>query len=1038
MASWCLLLCLAAAISAAEYDLAFPCSEQDRHACLSSGQSLLQRNSDTKGTPDSLAPGTSDNAADKKPDKSSSSPVGSDAKPVRRPTHARNRTSAAERLEKYLNYLRKLRMQEKSSEAMYEEEARKVCTAIGPPTAFVRFIRPKARRHHHAGRSSGYSGTTHGGASASKGIVENSIESSIPGFSILQSGSLQSRNSSRRAHRSKASQPSATAQPDLLVLDLTNAFSKTDKISVLVTAVTETGTYIDDMGFAETYGDNTGKYFEMRLDRNRSQIEVHSPQMSLRTSDLQSEEAVRKGGGDGWIDILPLLACPAAADAMRVVVNADALVAKGFFVTNVRFATSFKLLSAKPYPTNFDITVEYLGAVSSSIGFSVVLLPQVPMVPRVADDRLLYLATDYTDMGFHQALPMREAVDHPTSLIWRWDLSKLENSSIKIYIDPTVPMRWRQSFKEGVEAWNAAFGLVGQKASVVAVLPGTRDWPEDYDIADARFSAISWSVTNEVASQGSAKVDPRSGQIIKADITMSDKWVFEFLQELNLDEITPSKDASMRAALLELVTRGSQKARNGARNSHGDTMAAGFSLLLHERMQQPKPFPKAELEELLKSGLRSVVMHETGHTLGLRHNFKGSLAATKECLQDMACTGTQGIGSSVMDYVPINLPRPGGKEVHAFSPVIGAYDKLAIRYGYTPTETGPIGSRRLEEILVEAEAFETCYDEEDHMGEDPFCAMYDLGNDPVDFFEQQLALLARVQKHMLQQAVLPDHSFASYGQAVHSTLSRALHMGHGLIPFLGGIQNRHMHSSRNTTALKHSWVRKPVPAEMQRQALQLLLKLLRPDQAGLLPQDGDLPFLLEGPADGHYLYSIDLEGKMERLSSLLLESIMVVGRLEQVRHQQDLLGSRSMNSVLSVAELLRSLRDGLLGSLKRVDNISLTSLDMHLQRNFVSGLVGLYKNSSLPADLAAEVLVELHAAQAINLDAAKAASTAELQAHLALLNRDLSEVFCLTTDGCFSPRVPFLALSPEPKSKAFRDSRLASLGLAIMMLAQFW
>eukprot|EP00930_Biecheleria_cincta_P086084 TRINITY_DN7544_c0_g1_i1.p1 TRINITY_DN7544_c0_g1~~TRINITY_DN7544_c0_g1_i1.p1 ORF type:complete len:1034 (-),score=165.34 TRINITY_DN7544_c0_g1_i1:74-3175(-) len=1033
MASWCLLLCLAAAkTSASNPELALSCSGQDRHACLSRGQTLLQRNSDTKVSEHFLVPSTPDNTADKKLNNSTSL-AGSAAanaagtKPRRRPTVAKNRTRA---VAKMMDYLRKLRKRLKASQDEHETEARKVCHAIGPPTAFVRFIRPKARKHHSADDSSGGYGAAHGGASESKGVLADSIESSTPGV-------LQSRNRSNRTHRGEggnATYPFATAELDLLVLDLTNAFAKTDKISILVTAVTETGTYIDEVGFTETYGDNIGKYFEMRLDRIRSQIEVYSPQMSLRTSDFQSEEAVKRGGGDGWIDVLPLLRCPATADAKRVVVDASILVAKGFFVANVGQATNFKLLRTKPYPTNFDITVEYLGLTSMNIGFSVVLLPMVPMVPRVADDRLLYLATDYTDIGFHQALPMREAVDRPTSLIWRWDLSKLENSSIKIYIDPTVPMRWRQSFKEGVEAWNAAFTLVGQKASVMAVLPGTRDWPADYDIADARFSAISWSVTDQIVSMGQAKVDPRSGQIIKADITMSDKWVFEFLQELNLDEITPSKDASMSAALLELVTRGSQKSRNGARESHAESMSAGFSLLLRERMQQPKPFPKTELEEILKAGLRNVVMHETGHILGLRHNFKGSLAATKDCLQDMACTAREGIGSSVMDYVPINLPRPGGKEVHAFSPVIGAYDKLAIRYGYAPTGTG------LEDILGEAEAFETCYDEDSEMGEDPLCAMYDLGEDPVDFFEEQLATLARVQKDMLSQAVLPDRSFASYGEAVHSTLRRALHMGFGLIPFLGGIRNRHAHSARNRSRLEqHSWARKPVPVDMQRQALQLLLKLLRPDQAGLLPQDGDLPFLLEGPRDGQYLHSLDLQDKMETLSSQLLGNILAVERLEQVRHQEDLLGSRSVPSALSVAEFLRSLGDGLLSGLKHADNGSQTSLEMHLQRNFVSGLVGLYQNASLPADLAAEVLVELHAAQATSLDAAEAASTVELQAHLALLNRDLSEVFCLTADGCISPRVPFESISRAPKkSGSRRESRLAIIALAITVLVQLW
>lgn len=1008
-----LMLCLAfEPLSASQQE--FTCSGPGRHAKPSNGQSLLQRHSETKVSENFIQP---DNASDT----------------GKKPRGRQNSTNAASTFVN--NMRRKLARYKlaryKQLKAKVEKEERKICQAIGPPTAFVRFIKPTAKQHHSGDDTSGASDTTDADAAESEGLVANWIKSSIPSFS-----SLQSSNRSNHSAGRNESYPSASAEPDLLVLDLTNAFLKKDQISILVTAVTETGAYIDDHGFAQTYGDNTGKYFEMRLDRNRSQIEVYSPQMSLRTSDLESEEAVRKGGGDGWIDILPLLHCPAASDKDRVVVDASILVKKGFFVTDVGMAMNFKLLRTSTYPNNFVITVEYLGAISMSIGFSVILLPAVPMVPRVADDRLLYLSSEYTDIGFHADLPMREAVDRPTSLIWRWDLSQLENSSIKIFIDPTVPMRWRQSFKEGVEAWNAAFGLIGQKASVVAVLPGSEDWPEDYDIADARFSAISWSVTDEVMSVGQAKVDPRSGQIIKADITMSDKWVFEFLQELNLDDISPSKDASMSAALLQLVSQGSRKS---GLDDHGERLSAGFSLLLHERMQQPKPFEKDELEELLKSGLRNVVMHETGHILGLRHNFKGSLAATKECLQDMACTAKEGIGSSIMDYVPINLPSPGGKEVHAFSPVIGAYDKLAIQYGYTSTETaGPNGSFRLNEILKEAEKFETCYDEDAGNGEDPLCAMYDLGENPVDFFQEQLALLARVQKHMLQQAVLPGRSFASYGKAVHSTLNRALHTGASLIPFLGGIQNRYAHSSGDRNTSENSWVRKPVPIEMQRQALQLLLKLLRPYRAGLLPQDEDLPYLVEGNKDGDHIYSPDLEEMMETLSSRLLGRIMTVERLVQVRHQASLLGSQSGASALSVEELLGALGAGLLSGLRPVDNSSQPSLEMYLQRKFVGGLVELYKNSTLPADLAAEVLLELHAAQGASLNAATGASGTQLQAHLALLNRDLSEVFCLTTEDCISPRVSFTALSQVPKSGALREPSLGAFAVAILVLVQLW
>lgn len=88
--------------------------------------------------------------------------------------------------------------------------------------------------------------------------------------------------------------------------------------------------------------------------------------------------------------------------------------------------------------------------------------------------------------------------------------------------------------KEGVEAWNAGFALLGTPAFVKAILPDDSDWPADYDLADARYSTISWCISDEVSSEGDAKVDPRTGEIIKADIRMGEGWVWAWLKELDL------------------------------------------------------------------------------------------------------------------------------------------------------------------------------------------------------------------------------------------------------------------------------------------------------------------------------------------------------------------------------------------------------------------------------------------------------------------------------------------------------------------------
>lgn len=60
-------------------------------------------------------------------------------------------------------------------------------------------------------------------------------------------------------------------------------------------------------------------------------------------------------------------------------------------------------------------------------------------------------------------------------------------------------------------------------------------------------------------------------------------------------------------------------------------------------------------DDVLNQGIREVIMHEVGHTLGLRHNFKASSAVTWEQTQDPAYTSKHGLTISIMDYLPMNL-----------------------------------------------------------------------------------------------------------------------------------------------------------------------------------------------------------------------------------------------------------------------------------------------------------------------------------------------------------------------------------------------
>ncbi|MFN9981903.1 MAG: zinc-dependent metalloprotease, partial [bacterium] len=79
-------------------------------------------------------------------------------------------------------------------------------------------------------------------------------------------------------------------------------------------------------------------------------------------------------------------------------------------------------------------------------------------------------------------------------------------------------------------------------------------------------------------------------------------------------------------------------------------------------------------------------MHEVGHSLGLRHNFRASTMLSLEDLNNTDLTRSKGMVGSVMDYNPLNVARKGQKQGDYATTTIGPYDYWAIEYGYSPIQ----------------------------------------------------------------------------------------------------------------------------------------------------------------------------------------------------------------------------------------------------------------------------------------------------------------------------------------------------------------
>ena len=157
-----------------------------------------------------------------------------------------------------------------------------------------------------------------------------------------------------------------------------------------------------------------------------------------------------------------------------------------------------------------------------------------------------------------------------------------------------------------------------------------------------------------------------------------------------MPEAPPSAVARLR---WRLGHARADSARSGCQLHSG--LSRDFALAAITFSDTPKPKTEGKPEEQKKDELprefvgqaiKHIVMHEVGHSLGLRHNFKASTMLSGDQLHDTAITRVKGLCGSVMDYMPINVAPKGQKQGDYFTTTIGPYDYWAIEYAYKPIE----------------------------------------------------------------------------------------------------------------------------------------------------------------------------------------------------------------------------------------------------------------------------------------------------------------------------------------------------------------
>jgi hypothetical protein len=438
--------------------------------------------------------------------------------------------------------------------------------------------------------------------------------------------------------------------------------------------------------------------------------------------------------------------------------------------------------------------------------YNIAKLPPEPMRPRVADDRIGYFAQDRYDFGNDTRLSPK------VNLIQRWRLEKKDPTAevsepkqpIVFWIDRNIPEKYRQSITDGVLEWNKAFEKAGFKDALqVKIQPDDAD----FDTFDVRHASIRWmpSARPMFGAIGPRQVDPRTGEILDADIGI-DPARIRGRRSMRVEQIRPP------VALPALMGRPDRMCLE----EEYATQELNFAFDLLEARGELDP-DGPEAEAFVQADIKDVTMHEVGHALGLRHNFRASTVYTQAQLSDIDFTREHGIAGSVMEYNAVNIALPGEHQGAFNMTTIGPYDYWAIEYGYKEiapereaAELSRIASRSSEPLL----AFAT--DEDNSFAIDPAANQGDLGNDPLAFARRRLQLARELWNRWQDRELKPDESYVVLRRTVARGLIVIGQSSSTVAKYIGGVSTLRDHAGSPRPPLN------PVSAAQQREALDII------------------------------------------------------------------------------------------------------------------------------------------------------------------------------------------------------------------------
>ena len=584
-------------------------------------------------------------------------------------------------------------------------------------------------------------------------------------------------------------------------------------------------------------------------------------------------------------DVKAISGLPGSMRTTYKVRNLDA--SRSFINTMKSFPQNIEVIQDMTYNASQPPSTRSAETISLQMNQSMILLPEEPMQPRFADERVGWFTFSQVDYG------SKKLKADTKTYIRRWRLEPKDPAAyargelvepvkpIVYYLDPATPESLRKYIKEGIELWQGPFESAGFKNAIIAKYPPTKEEDPDFSPEDVRYSVVRYVASETRNATGPSVSDPRSGEIIESDII----WYHNHLRSYR------------NRYLLE----------TGAANPSARTLDT----------------PAEDIGEMMKM----VIAHEIGHALGLPHNMSASKAYDVENYRDGAFTQEFGIASTIMDYARYNyIAQPEDENVR-FIRKIGPYDHYAINWGYRNIPGARSSGAELN--TLDKWIMEKAGDPKFIFGKqgsrfDPTSQTEDIGNDAIKASNYALKNLKIVAQNLPQWTSSQTNNYEDLEELYDELLGcYNRYIGH-VLGNVGGVVE-HL-----TTPTQGGVAYKSVSKQKQQESLQWLHK-----NAFETPQ-----WLL----DKSMLQNIEYAGyteRLRRLQSRYLNSILSFDRLGR------LIDHEALDAVnYSVLTMLQDLRKGIWSEASATKNVDVYR--RNLQRAYVDRMAYLMTEEMNP------------------------------------------------------------------------------------------